>query len=95
MLKKQATGNAKVTIQNQDNKPIHVAFHDVGYKKQKAFIRVIAAHSKEEFVIPLGDTYGWYDFTISSPDQTSFKQHFAGRIETGKESFKDPLIGEG
>ncbi|NGM60615.1 phospholipase C, phosphocholine-specific [Sphingobacterium sp. SGG-5] len=92
-LTKLATGNAKVIVRNKGNKPVHIAFHDVGYKKQKAFIKEIAAHSKEEFVIPLEDTFGWYDFTITSPDQVAFKQHFAGRIETGKESFTDPLIG--
>lgn len=93
-LTKQATGNAKITVQNQGNKPARIAFNDIGYKKQKAFTKEIAANSKEEFTIPLGDTYGWYDFTITSPDQADFKQHFAGRIETGKESFTDPLINK-
>src|SRR5690606_35932652 len=91
-LTKLATGNVKVTVQNQGNKSIHITFQGTGYKKQQAFTREIAANSKEELVIPLGDTYGWYDFTITSPHHTAFRQHFAGRIETGKESFTDPLI---
>lgn len=91
-LTKLATGNAKVIVQNHGSKPARIAFNDIGYKKQKAFTKEIAANSKEEFVVPLVDTHGWYDFAITSPDQSDFKQHFAGRIETGKESFTDPLL---
>jgi len=93
-ITKLATGNAKVTVQNQGSKSVRIAFHDTGYQKQKSFTKEIAANSKEEFVVSLGDTHGWYDFTVTSPDQSDFKQHFAGRIETGKESFTDPLINK-
>jgi len=93
-ITKLATGNAKITVQNRGSKSVRIAFHDIGYQKQKAFTKEIAANSKEEFVIPLGDTHGWYDFAFTSPNHADFKQHFAGRIETGKESFTDPLINK-
>lgn len=42
---------------------------------------------------PLKDSYGWYDFVIEVDSDSSFKQHIAGHVETGKDSVSDPAIG--
>jgi hypothetical protein len=34
--------------------------------------------------------FDWYDLSVRS-----FEQRFAGRVETGKESFTDPYMGGG
>jgi phospholipase C len=36
---------------------------------------------------------GWYDLTIQVPDDPGFEYHFAGHVETGKDSVSDPAIG--
>ncbi len=41
--------------------------------------------------IPLTDG-PWYDFTVSLPDQPGFARRFAGRVETGADSFSDPAM---
>ena len=45
-------------------------------------------------VLNLKSSYGWYDFTIEIKGNTNFSRHYAGRVETGKESFTDPLMGK-
>jgi phospholipase C len=37
-------------------------------------------------------SHGWYDFTVKSEASAS-AAHFAGRVETGRSSFTDPLMG--
>ncbi|WP_420798834.1 phosphocholine-specific phospholipase C [Geothrix limicola] len=36
---------------------------------------------------------GWYDLTIKVADDPGFEYHFAGHIETGKDSVSDPALG--
>jgi phospholipase C len=36
---------------------------------------------------------GWYDFSITVATDPSIKYHFAGHVETGKDSFSDPALG--
>jgi phospholipase C len=36
---------------------------------------------------------GWYDFAITIATDPSIKYHFAGHVETGKDSISDPAIG--
>ena len=40
----------------------------------------------------LSDSHGWYDFTLSAGDG-KFLRRFAGRLETGKDSYCDPAMG--
>jgi len=38
--------------------------------------------------------HGWYDFTVKTREtEAEAEARFAGRIETGKASFTDPLMG--
>lgn len=41
----------------------------------------------------MSDFGGWYDFTVTIDGDSTFKRRFAGRIETGKDSFSDPYMG--
>jgi phospholipase C len=38
-------------------------------------------------------TRGWYDLTISAPDQAGFEQRYAGHVENGRDSISDPGMG--
>ncbi|MEO8766215.1 MAG: phospholipase domain-containing protein, partial [Ginsengibacter sp.] len=44
------------------------------------------------FVIDLKKNHGWYDFTVKVSSFASFYSRYAGRVETGKESYTDPFI---
>jgi phospholipase C len=41
----------------------------------------------------LGATFGWYDLTISVDSDPTFQERVAGHVETGKDSFSDPMLG--
>jgi phospholipase C len=35
----------------------------------------------------------WYDFSVTIAGADGFLRRFAGRVETGKSGFSDPLMG--
>jgi phospholipase C len=43
----------------------------------------------------LEDTFGWYDLVVTVASDSSFQQHFAGHVETGRDSITDPAIAGG
>lgn len=46
-----------------------------------------------KLTLDLSASFGWYDFTVKVKGSNVFEQRFAGRVETGKSSFSDPLMG--
>jgi phospholipase C len=46
-----------------------------------------------KITLDLSSSFGWYDFTVKVKGFKEFEQRFAGRVETGKTSFSDPLMG--
>jgi len=93
-LTKVPTGNAEVTISNNGTSKVSIALNDVSYKKGALATKVIAPNASERIVLNLQNTFGWYDFAISASGNKVYQQRFAGRVETGKESFTDPLIDQ-
>ena len=51
------------------------------------------ASTEKELNWNMSDFGGWYDFTVTIKGDSTFKRRFAGRIETGKDSFSDPYMG--
>ena len=51
------------------------------------------ASTEKELNWDMADFGGWYDFTVTIDGDSSYKRRFAGRIETGKDSFSDPYMG--
>jgi phospholipase C len=37
--------------------------------------------------------YWWYDFTLSVDGAPAFTRRYAGRLETGRLGFSDPVMG--
>jgi phospholipase C len=55
-----------------------------------------AAGTKSDEVtlkLALTDSHGWYDVSIRIAGDSSFEQRYTGRIETGANTFSDPLMG--
>ncbi|HEY0176796.1 MAG TPA: phospholipase domain-containing protein, partial [Pedobacter sp.] len=67
-----------------------ITITDHGYK-QAAIKKTIAKGATEKLVIDLSSSHGWYDFSIHTTG--SFEKRYAGRVETGKLSYTDPVMG--
>lgn len=51
------------------------------------------ASTEKELSWDMSDNGGWYDFTVSMQDDSSYRRRFAGRIETKEDSISDPYMG--
>jgi phospholipase C len=94
---KQLTGNIELKLRNLDpQRKLKVEITDNAYKKgTQAKTLDIATHkgSMLTVLLDLKASFGWYDFSVKVEGFEAFEQRFAGRVETGKESFSDPLMG--
>ena len=54
---------------------------------------VIRRRDTETIHWSLDRMYGWYDFVIKVDGEPSIEYHFAGHVETGKDSISDPALG--
>lgn len=91
-LTKVATGNIKLTVKNEGSSTLNLQLSDLGYKTNN-LQKIIKPKTEEVLILNLQSSYGWYDFEIKTITNNVFAQRFAGRIETGKESFTDPVMG--
>jgi phospholipase C len=85
------TGNMRVHLSNSSSELLTVAIHDHSYHTD-SIVKTIAAAHTESVVLPLQRSHGWYDFTVKLRGSEAVAR-FAGRVETGKPSFTDPLMG--
>jgi len=53
----------------------------------------INAGRSESSYFSLDQFSGWYDFLIAVASDAGIEYHFAGHVETGKDSISDPLLG--
>ena len=94
LFKSKATGNIELKIKNLNpGKSYNVEIIDKEYKN-KTIYRTIPALGEDAIILELGSSHGWYDFTLGIKNNVSFFKRFAGRIETGRESFSDPAMGK-
>ncbi|SEW17037.1 phospholipase C [Chitinophaga sp. YR573] len=82
------TGNLNIEFSSSAMYSIEIT--DNGYKSgDHSFV----IPGKGSIKLDLSQSFGWYDFTVRAKGYTTFEQRFAGRVETGKASFTDPLMG--
>jgi phospholipase C len=87
---KKLTGNLQIDLRNPGNKnTVEVIDH---YRKT-AQAKLLDASARASVILDLNKSHGWYDCTIKVKGNNSFVKRYAGRIETGKESFTDPAMG--
>jgi phospholipase C len=86
------TGNVQVHLHNTGERPLTVAVQDNAYKAI-TITRTIAAGHEASIVLDLKRSYGWYDFTVKT-NSSEAEARFAGRVETGRSSISDPLMGD-
>lgn len=93
-MMKQLTGNVQLNISNTDKRnKIEVEITDNAYGNASRRLS-INKNDAEEIVIDLAKSYGWYDFTVRIAGNNTWERRYAGHVETGKESFSDPLMGQ-
>lgn len=94
---KKLTGNLALKMTNLDpNRSCTIEIIDNAYKN-KPIQKVLAATGKVEeptIIWKLEKSFGWYDITIRIAGNNNFERRYAGRVETGKAGYTDPLIGK-
>ena len=86
------TGNVEVRIINHQQQPFHVEIIDNSYQTNSQS-RTRKPAAAANFVLNLEKSFGLYDFSIKTNGHDTFEKRYAGRVETGKSSFSDPLMG--
>ncbi|WP_213806295.1 phospholipase C, phosphocholine-specific [Granulicella sp. dw_53] len=86
------TGNIEVKLRNTTKAPITVEVSDNSYKTSKKTVQIAAA-TEMSVVLDLSKQYGWYDFTVKQRNSDG-ESHYAGRVETSRSSYSDPLMGD-
>jgi phospholipase C len=94
---KMPTGRIELILRNLDSQQSQeVEIKDNSYKsgsRTKLLKPVGVAGSETTLFVDLAHSYNWYDFSVRVKDAASFEKRYAGRVETGKESLSDPLMG--
>ncbi|MBO9727508.1 MAG: phospholipase C, phosphocholine-specific [Chitinophaga sp.] len=89
---RKLTGSVELKLINRGSKAANISIEDLGYHKG-TLKKTVAPRTEATLVIDLAKSHGWYDFSVKVAGSGSFEQRYAGRVETGKESFSDPVMG--
>jgi phospholipase C len=85
-------GNAELRVYNGAERALTVRVRDHGYKSGD-HAAVIEPGGSGAIAMALGQSYWWYDFSVTIAGAEGFLRRFAGRVETGKSGFSDPVMG--
>ncbi|WP_186755735.1 phosphocholine-specific phospholipase C [Echinicola salinicaeni] len=91
--RKEITDSLKITVNNISGlQSLNLRLADDTYQKlEKTF--TVQPDSSESFTLDTSKNQGWYDFKLEVPGLDNFGIRYAGRLETGKDSISDPLMG--
>ena len=91
------SGGVILRLTNRDaRRPFTVRVEDVSYGSKSRELQLGAAGTKSgqaEIVIAPGTNHGWHDLRVTIAEAPQFEKRYAGRVETGRESITDPVIG--
>jgi len=85
------TGSLELHLHNPAQTAQNLTIADNSYGA-RAITKALAPGAKETVTIPLESSHHWYDLTIQAVNSKALA-HFAGRIETGRATQTDPLMG--
>lgn len=86
------TGNITLHLQNNSKEKYTVNVIDNAYKTGIRSLELAPGQTKST-LLALGKSHGWYDCSVQIKGHAGFEKRYAGRVETGKPSFTDPLMG--
>ncbi|GAB3022069.1 phospholipase C, phosphocholine-specific [Cyclobacterium sediminis] len=81
-----------IEIENISNVVLSVKVTDNAYKHGEKSID-LKPREKKPVRVPTVKSQGWYDFTLVAQGNKAFSRRYCGRIELGKDSISDPLMG--
>ena len=87
------SGNVDIVAVNTGARAYTLEITDNAYKTSSRTLPV-KAKEKRVVMLDLSKSFGWYDFTVRVAGHPEFEKRYAGHVETGKESFTDPLMGQ-
>ncbi|HSU53027.1 MAG TPA: phospholipase C, phosphocholine-specific [Candidatus Dormibacteraeota bacterium] len=85
------TGNVKLSLNNTSQAALTVSVKDNAYGTGIT-TKPLPAGNRTAIVLNLARSHGWYDLTVKT-DAAEATARFAGRVDTGRSSFTDPLMG--
>ncbi len=86
------SGGIRMEIASTGKAEIALRIVDEAYGGARRSLE-LRAGEKSSLTLDFSASHGWYDFTMSIEGLPGFHRRFAGRVETGKDSFSDPAIG--
>ncbi|MBO9593817.1 MAG: phospholipase C, phosphocholine-specific [Niabella sp.] len=84
-------GQVQLIIRNHSDRQQELIIKDNSYG-QRELLRKLPPMGTQNLVLLLEKSFGWYDFSVFIKTDKNFERRFAGRVESGKESFSDPLL---
>ncbi|MDR3714862.1 MAG: phospholipase C, phosphocholine-specific [Puia sp.] len=94
---KTPTGRIELTLSNLDaGQARTVVIQDNAYKsgsQTKLLAPAGSPGSQAKLILDLSHSHHWYDFSVRVKGADTFEKRYAGRVETGREGFSDPLMG--
>lgn len=98
-LAPKSTGPAVLRLANRDQtRPLTFEIEDPGYRQPKRTTTLGPAGSPTahaELPFDLTISQGWHDLRVRVTEAPGFEKRYAGRVETGRESITDPVMGRG
>jgi phospholipase C len=91
--KNTLTGNVVIGLDNLGGEGHTVQVIDNSYKTGAIVHQLKPGDKGIALVMDLRKSYGWYDVSVKVSGHNGFEKHYAGRVETGRDSFTDPLMG--
>jgi phospholipase C len=86
------SGNGVLHLKNNGD-ACTVRILDRAYKAGDYPLLRLAAGEQTALTIPLAKNQGWYDLSVRVDEYAGFEKRFAGRIESGRDSISDPIMG--
>lgn len=93
IIDNKLTGNIELKLHNL-SRSAHptIEIVDNAYKTNHHTI-LVKAGATSSLILNLNNSHNWYDFTVKVKGSGHFIKRYAGRVETGLQSFSDPFMG--
>jgi phospholipase C len=89
----QRSGDLVLVVANQDKGRSHTVQIANHMYKGRDLRAVMKPGGEQRLPLRLADSHCWYDFTVHVAGADGFARRFAGRVETGKPGYSDPVMG--
>jgi phospholipase C len=90
--RKNLSGNIVIKIKNNSSSKSTFTVTDNAYKAAPQ-TKTVNPGAVASIVVDLKNSSGWYDVSIKAEGYNSFEKRYAGRVETGRHSISDPVMG--